>query len=799
MEVGHVTALDTLIKGLNSKQREAVLTTEGPVLIAAGAGSGKTRVLTHRIAYLIQERQVNPWNILAITFTNKAATEMRERVQRLVGEEASSIWVATFHAMCARILRREIETLGYAKNFTIIDQGEQQTLMKQVLRDLNLDSDQYNYKDLLWVIDAAKNQGYLPDDFLASDSGYIHEIHANIYRNYQKRLKAANALDFNDLILLTVRLLEQNPTIRQFYQQKFQYIHVDEYQDTNHSQYRLVQLLAGLLKNICVVGDADQSIYGWRGANMANILNFEQDYPQAKVILLEQNYRSTQTILKAANSVIENNLQRKDKQLWSDGQVGEKIQIYSADSDLEEADFVTRTIRHLRDQEGANYSQVAVLYRTQAQSRGLEEALLRSNMPYKVVGGLKFYARKEIQDTLAYLRLLDNPHDNLSLNRIINVPKRGIGATTVTKLAEFADSLGVSWFEAIGRLHFSNFSASVQKKLLDFAQLIESLRQQVPFLPLRDLTEEVWDKTGYLKSLKEEGTVEAANRLENLEEFASVVTQFDQTEREAILEQDPDYLAQTQGQEEVALAPLTQFLTDVSLMTDADNQEETLDQVTLMTLHAAKGLEFPYVFMVGMEEGLFPLRRASENPDELEEERRLAYVGMTRAERALYLTASKRRLQYGRTVTNPPSRFLDEIQPDLVEWLGSGRQSSAYGQSSWKQTWSDSPSSWTGLHHQPTVNVAPSRTIRKQEAGDRRLKNQAALRHKGPVAGASTSASGAGQTWQVGDKVLHKTFGQGTIVKVAKAGKDQLLSVAFASQGIKDLMAAYAPLTKANE
>ena len=341
MEVGHVTALDTLIKGLNSKQREAVLTTEGPVLIAAGAGSGKTRVLTHRIAYLIQERQVNPWNILAITFTNKAATEMRERVQRLVGEEASSIWVATFHAMCARILRREIETLGYAKNFTIIDQGEQQTLMKQVLRDLNLDSDQYNYKDLLWVIDAAKNQGYLPDDFLASDSGYIHEIHANIYRNYQKRLKAANALDFNDLILLTVRLLEQNPTIRQFYQQKFQYIHVDEYQDTNHSQYRLVQLLAGLLKNICVVGDADQSIYGWRGANMANILNFEQDYPQAKVILLEQNYRSTQTILKAANSVIENNLQRKDKQLWSDGQVGEKIQIYSADSDLEEADFVT--------------------------------------------------------------------------------------------------------------------------------------------------------------------------------------------------------------------------------------------------------------------------------------------------------------------------------------------------------------------------------------------------------------------------------------------------------------------------
>ena len=532
---------------------------------------------------------------------------------------------------------------------------------------------------------------------------------------------------------------------------------------------------------------------------MANILNFEQDYPQAKVILLEQNYRSTQTILKAANSVIENNLQRKDKQLWSDGQVGEKIQIYSADSDLEEADFVTRTIRHLRDQEGANYSQVAVLYRTQAQSRGLEEALLRSNMPYKVVGGLKFYARKEIQDTLAYLRLLDNPHDNLSLNRIINVPKRGIGATTVTKLAEFADSLGVSWFEAIGRLHFSNFSASVQKKLLDFAQLIESLRQQVPFLPLRDLTEEVWDKTGYLKSLKEEGTVEAANRLENLEEFASVVTQFDQTEREAILEQDPDYLAQTQGQEEVALAPLTQFLTDVSLMTDADNQEEALDQVTLMTLHAAKGLEFPYVFMVGMEEGLFPLRRASENPDELEEERRLAYVGMTRAERALYLTASKRRLQYGRTVTNPPSRFLDEIQPDLVEWLGSGRQSSAYGQSSWKQTWSDSPSSWTGLHHQPTANVAPSRTVRKQEAGDRRLKNQAALRHKGPAAGARPASSGTGQAWQVGDKVLHKTFGQGTIVKVAKAGKDQLLSVAFASQGIKDLMAAYAPLTKANE
>lgn len=755
-------SLQANIQKLNDMQRQAVTTTEGPLLIAAGAGSGKTRVLTHRIAYLIEERQVNPWNILAITFTNKAAAEMKERVEQLVGEEAQSIWVSTFHAMCARILRREAESIGYERNFTIIDQGEQQTLMKQVLKELNLDSTRFNYKDMLWKIDDAKNRGLLPMEFESEVSGYIEEIQAKVYHLYQKKLKVASAMDFNDLILLTVRLLEENELIRRFYQNKFQYIHVDEYQDTNHSQYRLVQLLAGQLRNICVVGDADQSIYGWRGANMENILNFEQDYPDAKVILLEQNYRSTQTILKAANSVIEHNVNRKEKQLWSNGAVGEKVKFYRANSDSEEAQYIVQQIYQIKQDEAYKNRDFAILYRTQAQSRSFEDKLLQANIPYKIIGGLKFYSRKEIVDTLAYLKLIDKSSDNISFNRIVNVPKRGIGQATVDKLAEFAESRGLSWFEAIEHLAESNISAAACKKLTAFAQLIQTLRQQSEFLNVSELVEMVWDKTGYIDALQEEGTIEAQNRIENLEEFASVTKQFDERGEDVLIENDPDYLAHDS---ELDLSEnqrmLTIFLTELSLLSDTDEQFND-DQVTLMTLHAAKGLEFPYVFMVGMEEGLFPLSRAMDNDEELEEERRLAYVGMTRAEKVLYLTAAQSRLLYGRYQHNMMSRFVDEIDNNLIERVGTSFQNAISPRVAYK--------------------APENRVVLQTRTGG----GTQALRRE-------VSQS---KDWKAGDKVMHKAWGEGTIVKVTQKNQDTMLSIAFASQGIKELLAAYAPITK---
>ncbi|MDO4775689.1 MAG: DNA helicase PcrA [Aerococcaceae bacterium] len=757
-------SLQDNIAKLNDKQREAVLTTEGPLLIAAGAGSGKTRVLTHRIAYLIEERQVNPWNILAITFTNKAAAEMKERVAQLVGEEASSIWVSTFHAMCARILRREAEWVGYDTNFTIIDQGEQQTLMKQVLKELDLDSTRYNYKDLLWVIDNAKNSGLLPEAFAEQANNFIEKMQAKVYTLYQKKLKAANAMDFNDLILLTVKLLETHDQVRQFYQHKFQYIHVDEYQDTNHSQYRLVQLLAGLLRNICVVGDADQSIYGWRGANMENILNFEQDYPDATVILLEQNYRSTQTILKAANSVIEHNVNRKDKQLWSDGAVGEKVKFYRANSDSEEAQYIVQEIYRIKQEGAYKNRDFAILYRTQAQSRSLEDKLLKSNLPYKIVGGLKFYSRKEIVDTMAYLKLIDNSADNISFNRIINVPKRGIGQATVDKLAAFAESMGISWFEAISQLQFSNLSTSVKSKLTQFADLINQLKQQAEFLSVSELVEEVWQRTGYVTSLQEEGTIEAQNRIENLEEFASVTKQFDENDTGNLDEQDPDYVLQDEANDASVVAPsqLTRFLTELSLVSDTDEGEFD-DQVTLMTLHAAKGLEFPFVFIVGMEEGLFPLSRAMDKEEELEEERRLAYVGMTRAEKMLYLTATQSRLLYGRYQHNLVSRFVDEIDTALLERVG-------------------------------VVFSAPDVSYRIASASQQA--NRTVLAPSRPTMQKVSTSTGATDEWSAGDKVMHKVWGEGTVVKVTKKGNETTLSVAFASQGIKELLAAYAPIRK---
>lgn len=781
MNGGIFVSLMANIQQLNEKQREAVLTTEGPLLISAGAGSGKTRVLTHRIAYLIEKNNVNPWNILAITFTNKAATEMRERVQKLVGPEADSIWVSTFHSMCARILRREAEAAGYEKNFTIIDQGEQQTLMKQVLKELNLDSNQYSYKDMLAVIDDAKNNSKSPAQFEQEAEGYLGDIQAKCYTFYQKKLKTANAMDFNDLLLVTVKLLEENEAVRLFYQHKFQYIHVDEYQDTNMTQYRLVQLLAGLLKNICVVGDADQSIYGWRGANMENILNFEKDYPNATTILLEQNYRSTQNILKAANSVITNNQNRLDKALWSDKEAGEKIRFYRAETDQEEARYVVQQIYQAKQDAHLANTDFAILYRTQAQSRGLEDSLLKANIPYKIVGGLKFYSRKEIQDTMAYLRLIDNPADNISFNRIVNVPKRGIGPTSVEKLSDYAASLNMNWLEAINHLANSSIPKGTQAKFQRFADMITRLRQQAEFLNISELVEQVWEQSEYTETLVKAGDLESQNRLENLEEFASVTKQFDESDHELTQESDPDFAMQdaSQATEEAEMSLLTLFLTELSLLTDTSDEEE-VDQITLMTMHAAKGLEFPYVFIVGMEEGLFPLRRALENEDELEEERRLAYVGMTRAEQVLFLTAARSRLLYGRYQSNLPSRFIDEIDRDLIDFVGQSFQGRLANQKSYNRS-STSGSGRSSANKVVLSSVRPTRTPRSTRPTRTLGKNKEAA---------------ASETWTVGEQVDHKAWGIGTIVKVTESKSDTVLSVAFKAQGIKELLPSLAPIKK---
>ena len=756
--------LKEALQGLNEKQREAVLTTQGPVLIAAGAGSGKTRVLTHRIAYLIEELGVKPWHILAITFTNKAANEMKERLHQLVGEASSSIWVSTFHALCVRILRQQAHLLGYTNNFSIVDQSEQKTLMKRVLKELNLSSQFFPEKEMLYLIDQAKNQGLTPEHVKA-DAKYPQAIkQAEIYHCYQKNLKAANAMDFNDLILNTVQLFEEQPYVRQFYQNKFDYIHVDEYQDTNQTQYQLVQLLVNEAQNICVVGDADQSIYGWRGADMTNILNFEQDFPQAKSILLEQNYRSTPTILKAANSVIKNNVNRKAKELWSNKEAGDKIVYYEADSDLDEAGFVIQEILTEKDLHQRQNSDFAVLYRTQAQSRSLEDQFLKANIPYQVVGGVRFYARKEIQDVLAYLRLVDNPKDDLSFNRIINEPKRGIGASSVSKLQDFAASLNLSNFQAAQQVNASNLSASVKKKFQDFSVMIDRLHEQTKYLSMTELLEEVLEVTGYRQALLDQNDLESQARLENIDELKSVTQEFDQSDLKDLGETDPD-LVQTGSEED--LSGLTLFLGQVSLSTDQESQRDSDESVvTLMTLHAAKGLEFPVVFVVGMEEGIFPSYRAFENLDEMEEERRLAYVGMTRAEEKLYLSACRRRMLYGRLQQNKLSRFVDEVDADLVE--------------------------------SKTRNFVSSRTHHSANDGQK-ASQRVKLSARRPVARTqkrSRPVQNPTIDWQVGDKVDHRVWGVGTVIQVSPSKSDTTLHIAFPDQGIKQLLASLAPIEK---
>ncbi len=736
--------MNPLLHGMNDKQAEAVQTTEGPLLIMAGAGSGKTRVLTHRIAYLIDEKMVNPWNILAITFTNKAAREMKERAYGL-NPATQDCLIATFHSMCVRILRRDADHIGYNRNFTIIDPGEQRTLMKRILKQLNLDPKKWNERTILGTISNAKND--LIDDvaFAAQAVDLYADIVAKCYTAYQKELRQSESVDFDDLIMLTLRLFDQNPDVLTYYQQKFQYIHVDEYQDTNHAQYQLVKLLASRFKNICVVGDADQSIYGWRGADMQNILDFEKDYPQAKVVLLEENYRSTKTILQAANDVIKNNKNRRPKNLWTQNADGQQIIYYRANDEQDEAVFVAKTIDELGRSQNFLHKDFAVLYRTNAQSRTIEEALLKSNIPYTMVGGTKFYSRKEIRDIIAYLNLIANLSDNISFERIINEPKRGIGPGTVEKIRDFANMQEMSMLDASANIMLSGIKGKAAQSILDFANMILDLREQLDQLTITELVEAVLEKTGYVDILNAQATLESKARVENIEEFLSVTKNFDD---------NPE-----SQEEETGLDKLSRFLNDLALIADTD-------------------------FIIGMEENVFPLSRASEDPDELEEERRLAYVGITRAEKILYLTNANSRLLFGRTSYNRPTRFINEISSDLLDYQGLARPTNT----SFKASYSSG-----GTTFGKGMSLAQALQERKRNAAP------TSIQSSGLPFGqfASTSKSSSSETsWSIGDIALHKKWGEGTVLEVSGSGATQELKINFPEVGLKKLLASVAPIEK---
>lgn len=745
---------------MNNRQKEAVIHTKGPLLIMAGAGSGKTRVLTHRMAYLLLEESINPWNILAITFTNKAAKEMKERVTQLVGEQAEGMWISTFHSMCVKILRREIELLGYSRSFTICDPSEQAAAMKRILKRLNIDDEKYDYRMILSRISQAKNELEGVESFASNHFNPIDTIVAQCYREYQKELKKSMTLDFDDLILLTVQLFKQFPDTLTYYQQKFQYIHVDEYQDTNHAQYILVSLLANKLQNICVVGDADQSIYGWRGANMANILNFEKDYPQAKVILLEQNYRSTKKILKAANRVIANNKERKEKQLWTENQEGDSIVYHRAESEKEEVHYILSEIQRLI-REGYSYEDFAVLYRTNAQSRVVEEQFLKANIPFKLVGGQRFFERMEIKDLLAYLRLIVNLDDDLSFLRVINRPKRGIGAKTLEKLISFAQQQEISLMEASRQVATTSITGKAAKNLTTFVKQLEELNQMQAYVSVSELVEQLIDKIGYVTDLEQIRSLESEARIQNIREFVSVAKQFEEEDNE-------------QSEETMLL----QFLTDLSLVTELDDEESSGKMVTLMTLHAAKGLEFPVVFLIGMEEGIFPTLKTLLEESDVEEERRLAYVGITRAKKKLYVTNAYSRMLYGKFQNNRPSRFVEEMNDVLTESFGD--HSSKYAP-------------FREIHSKKTFFRDRSEKVFHQHRAAQLDRTEAIKQQTGALADSVVA------NWVVGDKVFHRKWKQGTVVRVTGEDENQEIDVAFAGIGIKRLLASFAPIEKVEE
>ena len=725
--------MNALVKNMNSEQSEAVRTTEGPLLIMAGAGSGKTRVLTHRIAYLLDEKDVSPYNILAITFTNKAAKEMKARVEHLVGEEAQVIWMSTFHSMCVRILRRDADRIGIERNFTIIDPTDQKSVIKDVLKSENIDSKRFEPRMFIGAISNLKNELKTPEDAQKEANDFHSQMVATVYKGYQRQLSRNEALDFDDLIMTTINLFERVPETLEYYQNKFQYIHVDEYQDTNKAQYTLVKLLANKFKNLCVVGDSDQSIYGWRGADIQNILSFEEDYPEAKTIFLEQNYRSTKNILNAANEVIKHNSERKPKGLWTANSGGDKIQYYEAMTERDEAEYVVKEImKHQRS--GKKYSEMAILYRTNAQSRVLEETFMKSNIPYTMVGGQKFYDRKEIKDLLSYLRVIANSNDDISLQRIINVPKRGIGPSSVEKIQTYALQNNISMFDALAEVDFIGLSKKVTQECISFYEMIQNLIKEQEFLEISEIVDEVLQKSGYRDMLDREQSIESRSRLENLDEFMSV---------------PKDYEENTPLEEQ----SLINFLTDLSLVADID-EADTQNGVTLMTMHSAKGLEFPIVFIMGMEESLFPHIRAikSEDDHEMEEERRICYVAITRAEELLYITNATTRMLFGRSQSNMPSRFLKEIPEDLLD-------------------------SHTGQKRQTIYPTSqPKRGFSKRTT--------------------STKKQVSSSDWKVGDKVMHKAWGEGMVSNVNEKNGSVELDIIFKSEGPKRLLAQFAPITK---
>ncbi|MGL5898408.1 MAG: DNA helicase PcrA [Lactobacillaceae bacterium] len=739
-----------LLQNMNEKQEEAIRATEGPLLIMAGAGSGKTRVLTHRIAYLIDEKQVAPWNILAITFTNKAASEMRERVEKLLDIRGTHVTISTFHSLCVRILRRDIDKLGYSKSFNIADTSESLTLIKSILKDFNIDPKKFSPRAFLEQISKQKNELITANQYSKIADSYFSQEVATIYQEYQKRLQKYQTLDFDDLIMLTVKLFQKFPDTLADYQNIYRYLHVDEYQDTNQAQYILTRLLSKKYKNICVVGDADQSIYGWRGANMRNILNFKKDYPQAQVILLEQNYRSTGNILQAANNVISNNTERIKKKLWTKNDQGAKVHIYEARNENEEAIFVIKQIQQQIKDHNLNYGDFGILFRTNAQSRTIEETLLKSSIPYQLFGGKRYYERKEILDIIGYLKVIANPDDVYSLHRVINLPKKGIGNTTIGRIGEYANQHQISEFDSFKYIDEIKANSKAKNEILNFYNLIKKWRQQIEDnkISITELTEDIYKKTGYLDFYKIQSDPESQSRVDNLEEFLSVTKNFD------------DQASDTSNfNQSLTDNRLINFLTDLALVTDNDHDSDE-KSVSLMTLHAAKGLEFPIVFIIGMEEGLFPLKRSIMEENGMEEERRLAYVGITRAKKELYLIYADQRVLYGLVQVNRPSCFIQEIDPEVKDQI-----------SDEKEEKNAEP------HYKGKTNYrSVYRPIRKV--------------HKINNLG----------IFKVGDKIIHNKWGQGVVVKVTGKNTEQEIDVAFGREvGVKRLMASLAPIKKVNE
>ena len=764
--------MQDLIEGLNNKQKEAVLETEGPCLVIAGAGSGKTKVLTHKIAYLISEKYIKPWNILAITFTNKAANEMKERVEKLVGEVAKDMWIGTFHSICVRILRKYIDRLGFDHSFLIFDTSDQRTLIKECMKTLKIDDKMFTDRSILAEISNGKNEMLEPKAYQTKFAGdYRKEVIGRIYELYQQRLKENNAIDFDDIINYTIKILTENEDALEYYTNKFHYVLVDEYQDTNKAQFTLVTILASKYGNITVVGDNDQGIYSFRGADITNILNFEKDFPGTKIVKLEQNYRCTGNILKAANSVIKHNENKYEKKLWTENEEGKLPVIHKSDDEYDEGRFVAEEINHLRREEYFKYSDFTVLYRMNSQSRAIEEILRREGIPYKIVGGLKFYERKEIKDIISYLRLIYNFSDNISLKRIINEPKRGIGKTSIDNIGEISEKTGLSMFDIIK--HADEYGLNrVKANANEFIQTIEYLRSKIEELSISELIKETLNKTGYVKALELENTTEAESRIENLEEFLTVAIEFEEEEAENTL---------------------GDFLEGITLSSDIDGMEDSEDSVTLMTLHSAKGLEFPVVFLVGLEEGIFPGNKSIGEPKEIEEERRLFYVGITRAKQYLYLTCSKKRTIFGSTSYNQVSRFVNEIPSDLLDGYDSLDNSKT-------DEFEDSTYKWEyGTNKQvKTYKIDNNNNFGGNKVAassfDSGFQFKTAESFLNSLNNKKVNSEADISKYKEGQRIYHKRFGEGVINKIEEEGDDFKLDISFDKAGHKRLMAKFANL-----